>query len=132
MLAFLNCARERFTHIIIDSPPSISFADGAIISTLVDGVVIVVHGGKSSRAVVRHLIHRLTGVGARICGTVLNNVKPQPYDYYYNSYYYNYQSEGSTPRTLLKKPPASTSQSLDITTNQLEQEFEKFRNSTKT
>jgi succinoglycan biosynthesis transport protein ExoP len=129
MLAFLNRARERFAHVIIDSPPSVSFADGAIISTLVDGVVVVVHGGKSSRAVVRHLIHRLTGVGARICGTVLNNVKPQPYDYYYNSYYYSYQTEGVTPRTILKKSPAVSEPKLDITIDQLEEEFEKFRKS---
>lgn len=131
MLAFLTRARERFTHVIIDSPPSISFADGAIISTLVDGVVLVIHGSKSSRAVVRHLIQRLTGVGARICGTVLNNVKPQPYDYYYNSYYYNYQSEGGTPALRSKKTNAGTDSSLDITTSQLEREFEKFRNETK-
>lgn len=127
MLSFLNRAKERFTHVIIDSPPSVSFADGAIISTLVDGVVIVVHGGKSSRAVVRHLINRLSGVGARICGTVLNNVKPQPYDYYYNSYYYNYQSEGSTPRSPAKKSSAQSDSILDITPGQLEQEFEKFQ-----
>ncbi|MCA1557064.1 MAG: polysaccharide biosynthesis tyrosine autokinase, partial [Acidobacteria bacterium] len=125
MLAFLSVARERFTHVIIDSPPAISFADGAIISTLVDGVVLVIHGNKSSRAVARHLIQRLTGVGARICGTVLNNVKPQPYDYYYNSYYYNYQGEGGTPRPFSKKPQSEDEQSaeptLDISTTDLEQ-----------
>lgn len=131
MLAFLNRAKEEFAHVIIDSPPSVSFADGAIISTLVDGVVIVVHGGKSSRAVVRHLINRLTGVGARICGTVLNNVKPQPYDYYYNSYYYSYQSEGQVPRAPVKKSSARGDSDLDITTSQLEREFEKFQSSTK-
>lgn len=131
MLSFLNRAKERFAHVIIDSPPSVSFADGAIISTLVDGVVIVVHGGKSSRAMVRHLINRLTGVGARICGTVLNNVRPQPYDYYYNSYYYNYQSEGQAPRAHMKKSSARSDSGLDITTGQLEQEFEKFQSLTK-
>lgn len=132
MLAFLNRAKEQFTHVIIDSPPSVSFADGAILSTLVDGVVIVVHGGKSSRAIVRHLINRLSGVGARICGTVLNNVRPQPYDYYYNSYYYSYQSEGQVPRAPVKKSSAPSDSHLDITTSQLEQEFEKFQSLTKT
>jgi capsular exopolysaccharide synthesis family protein len=132
MLGFLNRAKERFSHVIIDSPPSISFADGAIISTLVDGVIIVIQGGKSSRAVVRHLINRLTGVGARICGTVLNNVKPQPYDYYYNSYYYSYQSEGNAPRAMSKKSSAREDSQLDISIDQLEQEFEKFQNLKKT
>lgn len=133
MLSFLALARERFTHVIIDSPPSISFADGAIISTLVDGVLLVIHGGKSSRAVVRHLISRLTGVGARICGTVLNNVRPQPYDYYYNSYYYNYQGEGAQTRTVAKKneKTGESAPALDFTTSELEQEFEKFQSLTK-
>lgn len=134
MLSFLALARERFAHVIIDSPPSISFADGAIISTLVDGVLLVIHGGKSSRTVVRHLISRLTGVGARICGTILNNVKPQPYDYYYNSYYYNYQGEGVQTRALSKKTEKAERREarLDITTSELEEEFEKFQSLTKT
>jgi Mrp family chromosome partitioning ATPase len=114
------------------SPEGAGELFGAIISTLVDGVVIVVHGGKSSRAVMRHLIHRPAGVGARIYGTVLNNVRPQPFDYYYNSYYYNYQSEGSFPRTPIRRMPEEPATSLDISPGQLEQEFEKFRNQLKT
>jgi len=50
LLALLG---ERFSHIIIDSPPAISFTDASILSTLVDGVMLVVHGGSSSPAVVR-------------------------------------------------------------------------------
>ena len=135
MLAFINLMKERFNYVVIDSPPAISFADGAIISTLVDGVIIVVHGGKSSRAVVRHIIHRLTGVGARICGTVLNNVKPEPYDYYYNSYYYNYHAkESASPQLILKKraepePEPPQPAPAGFSTGQLEQEFEKFQRS---
>jgi polysaccharide biosynthesis transport protein len=132
MSAFLTEMKSRFTYVIIDSPPSISFADGAIISTQVDGVVVVVHGGRSSRAVVRHIIHRLTGIGANICGTVLNNVKPQPYDYYYNSYYYSYQSGGgASPGAGLKKRSQPSVPELNITAVELEREFEKFRRATR-
>lgn len=129
MLSFLGRARERFAYVIIDSPPAVSFADGSIISTLVDGVVIVVHGGKSSRALLRHLIQKLTGVGARIFGTVLNDIKLQPYDYYYNSYYYNYQSEATgAPQTPAGRGQATAAASaLDISAKELEREFEKFQ-----
>src|SRR5260370_31505937 len=41
----------KFTHIIVDSPPAISFTDSSILSTFVDGVILVVHGGASFRAV---------------------------------------------------------------------------------
>ncbi len=80
---------ERFTHVIIDSPPAISFTDASILSTLVDGVILVVHGGKSSRAVVRRAKQQLMDVGAHIFGVVLNNVKLESTDYYYYAGYYS-------------------------------------------
>ena len=91
MRKLLNTLSERFTHIIIDSPPSISFTDASILSTMVDGVMLVVHGGKSSRAVVRRAKQQLLDVGAHIYGIVLNNVKLEGSNsYYYYGYYSNY------------------------------------------
>ncbi|HEY0762597.1 MAG TPA: polysaccharide biosynthesis tyrosine autokinase [Pyrinomonadaceae bacterium] len=89
LLAHLS---ERFAHIIIDSPPAISFTDASILSTMVDGVMLVVHGGRSSRAVVRRAKQQLLDVGAHIFGVVLNNVKLESQDYYYSGYYSNYYS----------------------------------------
>lgn len=80
---------DRFTHVIIDSPPAISFTDASVLSTLVDGVVLVVHGGRSSRAVVRRAKQQLVDVGANIFGIVLNNVKLEAQDYYYYGGYYS-------------------------------------------
>ncbi|HEX8475874.1 MAG TPA: polysaccharide biosynthesis tyrosine autokinase [Pyrinomonadaceae bacterium] len=87
MRRLLNSLSERFTHIVIDSPPAISFTDASILSTLVDGVMLVVHGGRSSRAVVRRAKQQLVDVGANIFGVVLNNVKLDSPDYYYSGYY---------------------------------------------
>ena len=84
---------ERFTHIVIDSPPAISFTDASILSTMVDGVVLVVHGGRSSRAVVRRAKQQLLDVGAHIFGVVLNNVKVETQDYYYAGYYSGYYTD---------------------------------------
>ena len=79
---------ERFTHVIVDSPPAISFTDASILSTFCDGVILVVHGGRSSRAVVRRAKQQLMDVGAHIYGVVLNNVKVEKTrDYYYGGYY---------------------------------------------
>src|SRR5207245_11062493 len=80
----------KFTHILVDSPPAISFTDSSILSTFVDGVILVVHGGRSSRAVVRRAKQQLLDVGANIFGVVLNNVKGETQDYYYAGYYSNY------------------------------------------
>ena len=92
MRRLLNTLSERFAHIIIDSPPAISFTDASILSTMVDGVVLVVHGGRSSRAVVRRAKQQLLDVGAHIFGVVLNNVKLESQDYYYSGYYSSYYS----------------------------------------
>jgi len=87
MRKLLATLSQRFAHIIIDSPPTISFTDSSILSTMVDGVVLVVHGGRSSRAVVRRAKQQLLDIGAHIFGVVLNNVKLETQDYYYTGYY---------------------------------------------
>lgn len=56
--------------------------------------MLVVHGGKSSRAVVRRAKQQLLDVGAHIFGVVLNNVKLETQDYYYSGYYSSYYSDG--------------------------------------
>ncbi|MEK6285208.1 MAG: polysaccharide biosynthesis tyrosine autokinase [Acidobacteriota bacterium] len=84
---------ERYDHILIDSPPLIHVTDPVILSSLVDGVILVVHGGKSSRSVVQRARQELSSVGAKVFGVVLNNVdmRREGYDeYYYQRYYSNY------------------------------------------
>jgi capsular exopolysaccharide synthesis family protein len=93
MRKLLVTLSERFTHVIVDSPPAISFTDASILSTFVDGVILVVHGGRSSRAVVRRAKQQLIDIGAHIFGVVLNNVRVEKtQDYYYNGYYGYYKS----------------------------------------
>ncbi|HVS80990.1 MAG TPA: polysaccharide biosynthesis tyrosine autokinase [Pyrinomonadaceae bacterium] len=83
---------RTFTHIVIDSPPISSFTDGVLIASMVDGVLLVVHGGKSSRSVVRRSRQLLIDVGAKIFGVVLNNVSVRSHDYYYYYQRYYHQS----------------------------------------
>jgi polysaccharide biosynthesis transport protein len=94
MRKLLYVLSENFTHIIIDSPPAISFTDASILSTMVDGVMLVVHGGRSSRSVVRRAKQQLQDVGAHLFGIVLNNVRLEGSDlYYYSGYYSGYYSD---------------------------------------
>jgi succinoglycan biosynthesis transport protein ExoP len=81
-----------FTHVVIDSPPVASFTDGVLLSSMADGVLLVVHGGTASRHIVRRAKQLLSDVGAKVFGVVLNNVTVSRHDYYYNGYhdyYYN-------------------------------------------
>jgi len=90
MANLLKLLQKNFTHVVIDSPPVASFTDGVLIASMVDGVILVVHSGRSSRQVVRRSRQLLHNVGAKIFGVVLNNVnlRSQDNNYYYQSYYH--------------------------------------------
>lgn len=90
MVNLLKTLQKYFTHVVVDSPPITSFTDGVLIASMVDGVILVVHSGRSSRQVVRRARQILQDVGARIFGVVLNNVNlhAQENYYYYQSYYH--------------------------------------------
>jgi len=86
MKEMLQSLGESYDHIVIDSPPLLKVTDPVILSTMVDGVILVVHGGKSTREVVKRTRHELSMAGAKIFGVVLNNVNLN--DEGYESYSY--------------------------------------------
>ncbi len=63
--------RKSFDMIIIDTPPVLPVTDAAVASRLVDGVVLVVRYGKTTRNQVSTALRSLTAVDARVLGTVL-------------------------------------------------------------
>jgi len=91
MKRLLDLVGETFNYIVIDSPPVASFTDGVLISSLVDGVLLVVHGGKTSRQVVKRTRQMLMEIGAKIIGVVLNKADVSSNDYYY--YHYGYKRD---------------------------------------
>lgn len=103
MKNLLQFLKGKYKHVIIDSPPAISFTDAAILSTQVDGVVLVAMAGKSSVHLMRRFKQRLGTIGARIYGVVLNGIKANSADYDYYGYgsSYNYyaaaEDDDSTP-----------------------------------
>jgi capsular exopolysaccharide synthesis family protein len=99
MLKLIAKVSPNFTHVVIDSPPVAVFTDGVLIATMVEGVLLVVHSGKSSRKVVTRARKLLQDVGARIIGVVLNKVEAAGSNsyYYYSGYYQHSHYEQQTP-----------------------------------
>jgi capsular exopolysaccharide synthesis family protein len=93
MRQVLTQAATRYEHVIIDTPPLISVTDPVILSTMVDGVILVVQAGRSTRDVVRRARQELSNVGAKVFGVVLNNfdMKREGYGSSY-AYYSHYHS----------------------------------------
>lgn len=98
MRQMVETLSANFDYVVIDSPPVASFADGLILSSMVEGVIIVVKAGVTSREMAQRTKANLQAVGAKVLGVVVNYIKLQPHDYYYYStyysrYYYNQDGE---------------------------------------
>ncbi|HSE26409.1 MAG TPA: polysaccharide biosynthesis tyrosine autokinase [Pyrinomonadaceae bacterium] len=102
---------SNFTHIVIDSPPIVPFADSVILGAEVDGVLMVVQGGKSPQEIVLRSMKLLDDVDAVILGVVLNNTKLQPIDTYYQSYCRQYYHGSDAKAAALPRESSQSSNS---------------------
>ncbi|MDT4897078.1 MAG: polysaccharide biosynthesis transport protein [Acidobacteriota bacterium] len=127
MRRLLKTMGQRFDHIIIDSPPAISFTDAAILSTLVDGVLIVVRENKSSRRMVSRVKQQLLDLGANIYGIILNDAKTNHSEYYYDGYYASNYRTLEIVETHTVEHTVQTNAWVSIESSEIEQAFKKFR-----
>jgi succinoglycan biosynthesis transport protein ExoP len=87
MREVLSMLGERYDHLLVDSPPVTVVTDAVILSTLVDGVVLVAHK-RTSRRQVKAALSRLRYARAKVFGVVLNMVGPSVFGY--NTPYFRY------------------------------------------
>jgi len=74
---FIVEVASRFDVILIDAPPILPVTDAVILSTRVDGVILVYQLGRIGRAVLKRAKSHLDNVHAAIRGIVLNDVKAE-------------------------------------------------------
>ena len=63
-----------YDQVLFDSPPLAAVTDAAVIAPQVDGVILVVHGQRTTRDALRSALRQLHDVGSHIIGGVLNDV----------------------------------------------------------
>lgn len=88
MKDFLHEMEKQYDYIVIDTPPLLAVADGQIISSMSDGVLLVVESKKTPKDSVLRSKELLKNVNANILGIILNkceisNKKGYGYGYYY-------------------------------------------------
>lgn len=88
----LRDLRNRFDRVVIDSPPVVPVTDAAVLSTQVDGAILVVRAFTTSREFAQEASRALQGVGGRIAGVVLNAVELDRSEY--RHYHYSYYRKG--------------------------------------
>jgi capsular exopolysaccharide synthesis family protein len=85
MRELLADATGRFDHVFLDSPAAFGMADAVVLSTLVDGVVLVARGRQTPRRLLGKLRARFAYARAPLLGVVLNGADDasEPYGAYH-------------------------------------------------
>lgn len=88
MAAFLKRITEKYDLVLIDSPPVGIVTDAAILSTMVDGTLLVCRQGETNIPELVQAKENLEKVNANILGVVLNRVKRTGKKHDYQYYHY--------------------------------------------
>lgn len=91
MAELIKKLSDQLDLVIFDAPPVLSVTDAQIVSTNVDGTILVVRANKTEKAAVKEAVRLIKQVGGHIIGTILNDVEVKGSGYYG---YYGY-SKGS-------------------------------------
>jgi len=104
--------REKFRHIVIDSPPAIPFADARVLSSLADAVVLVGRCGLTTRRAILRCTQLLDEVRAPIFGVVVNGIDTSSADYHYYNYGFSSSLRGDAPYRAHRNTPDSPAHTL--------------------
>jgi non-specific protein-tyrosine kinase len=91
----INTLGAQADVVLFDSPPLLVVADASILSSRVDGVILVNALGNTRRTMARRAVDELRRAHGRLLGLVVNRMS-QKYagDYYYQYSYYHYLRDG--------------------------------------
>lgn len=91
---FLKVLESKYDCIVIDSPPVAAVTDATILSTLVDGTLLVVRAHATFRELAKQAIRMLRDVSTSTLGVVLNATDLERGGYgNYRYHYYSYSNE---------------------------------------
>ncbi len=94
MRTLIQEAAAEFDFVLVDSPALlINAADARILSSMVDGVVLVVRSGSTPRETVA----RARAQAPNIMGVILNQLDIRSFPSYYSDYYAPQEKPGATP-----------------------------------
>ena len=99
---FIEEAKQEYDIILFDTAPILSAADPAILSTKVDGVLLVYRIGTVPKGLLKRGINQLLQVKANVIGVILNGMRPEVSpdfeEYKHYKYYYSYGEDGKERR----------------------------------
>ena len=87
MQALVEELSAEYEYILFDAPPVLAVTDAQILSGIMDGVVLVIHSGKTHRDMAMKAKQLLENVQANVIGVVMNHRDQKENNNYY--YYGN-------------------------------------------
>jgi len=97
MRNFLKKMRDQYDLIILDSPPIIAVTDSEILTSMVDGTILIVSSENTEIEMMERSVELIRRENTQFLGTVLNNFSYKSgYGSYYKYYYYYSRPETKT------------------------------------
>lgn len=90
MKELVQVLSDHYDIVLIDTPPVNVVTDAAVLSTLVDGVILAIASGKTEIEAGKRALKSLEAVNANVIGTVMTMV-PVTKKGYYGYQYYSYE-----------------------------------------
>jgi capsular exopolysaccharide synthesis family protein len=90
MAGFVEMLRDKCDYMLFDMPPMLEISDALILGPRVDGMILVVHGDKTSREALKKAREKLDLLKVKTLGVIINNVNIDHRGYHYKDYYYHY------------------------------------------
>jgi capsular exopolysaccharide synthesis family protein len=106
MRTILGEMTAKYDQVIFDAAPALVVTDPSVLSTLVDGVIIVIRAGSSTHGILQRTRDIFLRVGAHVVGAVLNCVRVTAGGYLKRNYstFYEYRGE-QLPASVARQTP---------------------------
>jgi len=90
----LQALRARYDYIVMDSPPVLIVTDAMVLSTQVDGTILVIDAETTPKNQLKQSSERLKEVNANVLGVVVNRLNPKQDGFGAYSSYTQYRKYG--------------------------------------
>ncbi|WP_432800349.1 CpsD/CapB family tyrosine-protein kinase [Poriferisphaera sp. WC338] len=100
MMNLIKILRNKYDHVIIDTPPVVELADAGILGSISDDVLLIARMNRTPKALIEQAKRTLTSYNAPVSGMIATDqrhVRRKHY-YYRYGYKYNYHNRYYTKR----------------------------------
>ena len=91
MSQLLETLRQRYDHVVIDTPPVVELADAGILGAQSDDVLLIARMNRTPRTLIEQAIRTLGSYNAPVAGMIATDHQRARHRYYYYRYGYRYR-----------------------------------------